>query len=141
MKVLCLLVLSCSVVGGVACSDDSAPGGGSGGGSAGQAGMSSASGAGGGASQAGASASSAGAGQAGASAGASDYCNMYCQCHAANCASTAIPGGANCLDFCAAFPNDAKVKDCRLAMCTLVPAQPNNNHCVHSLGIDECLAP
>jgi hypothetical protein len=160
MKILRVLVLGCCVLGCVACSDDSAAGGG-----AGQAGMSSGSGGAGtsqggasassaGARQGGASGSSAGASHAGASAsagashagtggatGASDYCNMYCECHEANCASTAIPGGGACLDFCAGFPNDAQVKDCRLAMCTLVPAQPNNNHCVHSLGINECLAP
>src|SRR5882724_309711 len=138
MKILCVLALGCCLLGGVACSDDSAPSGGGGG--AGQAG---AAGSSAGAGQAGAAASSAGASQGGTAGatGASDYCNMYCQCHQANCASTAIPVGGSCLDFCAAFPNDAKLQDCRLAMCTLVPAQPNNDHCTHSVGIGECLAP
>jgi hypothetical protein len=28
---------------------------------------------------------------------------------------------------------------CRQGMCGLVPAEPNNDHCTHAMGIDECL--
>ena len=72
--------------------------------------------------------------------GASDYCKEYCTCHYMNCASTAIPNGMSCYDFCAAFP-DADTGSCRLIMCILVPGEPNNNHCAHSVGITECKDP
>ena len=133
MKIQCIFaLLVCCAVGSVACGDDSTPGGGAAGmggtGGAGQAGKSS---------TAGGSAGQATTG--GGAAGASDYCKMYCQCHEANCASTPIPGGMSCSDFCATFSSDPALSYCRLNMCTLVPAQPNNNHCVHSVGMFECL--
>jgi hypothetical protein len=64
-------------------------------------------------------------------------CQKYCDCHEANCKSTAIPGGVSCATFCAAMTKDQY--DCRMNMCNLVPAQPNNDHCTHSVGINECL--
>lgn len=75
---------------------------------------------------------------AGASAGPlSEACQKYCECHEKNCATTPIPGGKSCGDFCTAMTQGQL--DCRQNMCGLVPAQPNNNHCAHSVGIDECL--
>lgn len=67
----------------------------------------------------------------------SEACRDYCACHEKNCAPTPIPGGKSCGDFCTAMTKDQF--DCRMNMCGLVPAQPNNNHCAHSVGIDECL--
>jgi hypothetical protein len=115
---------------------------GSSGGSAG------AGGAAGNSSSAGSSASgSSGAGSAGAagsigSAGAagstgSAACQMYCACHEQNCKSQLIPGGKSCAEFCAGMTADQLA--CRQNMCTLAPLQPDNNHCVHSVGINECL--
>jgi hypothetical protein len=124
-------------MGGAACSDDSSGGGAGGAGGAGHAGTSSAAGASAGQQATGGSAGQQAAG--GSPSGTSDYCKMYCQCHETNCASTAIPGGVSCFEFCATFSNDPMLSYCRLNMCTLVPAQPDNNHCVHSVGIGECL--
>jgi hypothetical protein len=45
-----------------------------------------------------------------------------------------------CYDFCAAFPDEA-TGACRFNMCRLVPDQPDNNHCTHSVGIDQCTDP
>jgi hypothetical protein len=64
-------------------------------------------------------------------------CQTYCACHEQNCATQAIPGGASCADFCAAMTADQLA--CRQNMCGLVPAQPDNDHCKHSVGIDQCL--
>jgi hypothetical protein len=74
---------------------------------------------------------------AGAPANASADCIKYCTCHEANCASTAIPGGKSCYDFCATFTADQL--GCRQNMCNLVPAQPDNDHCTHSVGVSQCL--
>jgi hypothetical protein len=85
-------------------------------------------------------------GKAGGNAGAagnggaselSAACAMYCECHMTNCPDQAIPGGASCGDFCQAMTMDQLA--CRQNMCGLVPAQPNNDHCKHSVGIDQCL--
>jgi len=81
--------------------------------------------------------SNSGGGAAGSTSGESDYCVKYCACHEANCASTAIPGGMSCADFCATFPTSVQM--CRMNMCILQPAQPDNNHCAHSVGIQQCL--
>jgi len=80
-----------------------------------------------------------GSGGGGAGGGGGDLspnCQAYCECHEANCASTPIPGGVSCGEFCATFTDDQM--SCRKLMCSLVPAQPNNNHCMHSVGIAEC---
>jgi len=113
MKALCL-VLWVSLAGfGLGCGSDPAPSttGSAGGGS------------------------SAGAG--GSSSASSAACQMFCDCHEKNCSTSAIPDGKSCAAFCAAMTPDQLT--CRQNMCGLVPAQPNNNHCKHSLGIDECL--
>ena len=80
------------------------------------------------------------AAQAGASAGAgaiSAACQTYCECHEKNCAATAIPGGQTCAAFCAGMTADQLA--CRQNMCGLVPAQPDNDHCTHSVGINQCM--
>jgi hypothetical protein len=42
-----------------------------------------------------------------------------------------------CLTACAAETNwDLP---CRKNMCSLVPAQPNNDHCTHAMGELQCL--
>lgn len=66
----------------------------------------------------------------------SEACQEYCDCHDENCASTPIPGGKSCGAFCAAMTEEQL--DCRQNMCGLVPAQPDNDHCDHSVGIDQC---
>jgi hypothetical protein len=115
-------------------------GGGSGSGSAAGGGGSHAGGgggsaAGGGGSHAGTSAT-AGSSSGGAST-LSPACQKFCDCHQANCATLAIPGGKSCGDFCEAMTEDQLA--CRQNMCKLVPDQPDNDHCKHSLGIDQCL--
>ena len=67
----------------------------------------------------------------------SEACQKYCTCHDMNCPTQAIPGGVSCEDFCAAMSEDQLA--CRQNMCGLVPAQPDNDHCKHSVGIDQCL--
>ncbi len=118
------------------CSSDEPAGGGGSGGSAGSA---SAGNAGGGK----AGSNAAGAGGAGGASGAavggtpSEACQKYCTCHEANCASQAIPGDKSCAEFCTGMSEDQLA--CRQNMCGLVPAQPDNDHCKHSVGIDQCL--
>lgn len=80
--------------------------------------------------------SNAGGAAAGASA-SSAACQTYCECHEKNCATTAIPGGLTCAAFCAGMTKDQL--DCRQVMCVLVPAQPDNDHCTHSVGINQCM--
>jgi hypothetical protein len=64
-------------------------------------------------------------------------CQMYCSCHEENCAAQAIPGSMSCGDFCSAMTEEQLA--CRQNMCGLVPFQPDNDHCKHSVGIDQCL--
>ena len=52
-------------------------------------------------------------------------------------ASSPIPDGKSCADFCAGFT--AEQMECRQIHCILVPDQPDNDHCTHSLGIIQCL--
>jgi hypothetical protein len=66
---------------------------------------------------------------------ASPACVMFCTCMAKNCADKAFPGG--CLQDCASHPKWDL--ECRALMCKLAPDQPNNNHCTHAMGINECL--
>ena len=66
---------------------------------------------------------------------ASAACVTYCKCMAMNCADKVFPDG--CLTECAA-QTDWDL-GCRTNMCTLVPAQPNNDHCTHAFGVNECL--
>lgn len=78
------------------------------------------------------------AGAAGSSSGAmSPECQKYCDCHDKNCASSPIPDGKSCAEFCAGFT--AEQMECRQIHCILVPDQPDNDHCTHSLGIIQCL--
>ena len=52
-----------------------------------------------------------------------------------------LPGNQECPDFCAGFVNNKTQYDCRFNMCfynSNGPAQNNNNHCQHTVGIDEC---
>lgn len=67
----------------------------------------------------------------------SPACQKFCDCHDANCASLPIPGGKSCAAFCEAMTEEQLA--CRQNMCKLVPDQPDNDHCKHSLGIDQCL--
>ena len=66
----------------------------------------------------------------------SEACKKYCTCHEMNCATYAIPGGKSCAAFCAGMTEDQLA--CRQNMCKLVPDQPDNDHCTHSLGINQC---
>jgi hypothetical protein len=78
------------------------------------------------------------AGAAGSSSGVmSPECQKYCDCHDKNCASSPIPDGKSCAEFCAGFT--AEQMECRQIHCILVPDQPDNDHCTHSLGIIQCL--
>jgi hypothetical protein len=75
------------------------------------------------------------AGTSHAEVDASMACVSFCKCMAMNCAGDIFPDG--CLYDCATQTNwDLS---CRATMCTLVPAQPNNDHCEHAFGISECL--
>ncbi|HEX2877639.1 MAG TPA: hypothetical protein VHP33_40600 [Polyangiaceae bacterium] len=77
-------------------------------------------------------------GNAGSSSTAmSPECQKYCDCHDKNCASSPIPDGKSCAEFCAGFTPDQM--ECRQIHCILVPDQPDNDHCTHSLGIIQCL--
>jgi hypothetical protein len=129
----------------LACGSDDSPGGGGGasgtatneaGKNSGSSGSSSGGSASGSSSHAGTASTSAGTSSGGAS-GLSPACQKFCDCHQANCSTLAIPGGKSCADFCAAMTEDQLA--CRQNMCGLVPAQPDNDHCKHSLGIDQCL--
>lgn len=66
---------------------------------------------------------------------ASGDCVKYCDCMAQNCQDKVFADG--CLPACA-----SQTKwdlPCRMNMCSLVPAQPNNDHCTHAFGVNECL--
>src|SRR5450432_2935151 len=76
-------------------------------------------------------------GTSGASNASSPACQKYCECHVMNCSATPIPGGLSCADFCAGMTADQLT--CRQNMCSLVPAQPDNDHCTHSVGLVQCL--
>ncbi len=70
-----------------------------------------------------------------ANGNASAACAKYCTCMAANCAAKVFANG--CVNECGAQTNwDLP---CRTNMCTLVPAQPNNDHCTHAFGAIQCL--
>src|SRR5450432_3669498 len=77
------------------------------------------------------------AGTSGGSSASSPACQKYCECHVMNCSATPIPGGLSCADFCAGMTADQLA--CRQNMCGLVPAQPDNDHCTHSVGLVQCL--
>jgi hypothetical protein len=66
---------------------------------------------------------------------AGTVCVTYCKCMAMNCASQVFAAG--CLKECAAGTKWDMA--CRQNMCSLVPVQPDNNHCVHAFGVNECL--
>jgi hypothetical protein len=66
---------------------------------------------------------------------ASAACLRFCECMAKDCADKVFPRG--CLPECA-----SQTKwdlPCRQNMCGLVPAQPNNDHCTHAMGVQQCL--
>jgi hypothetical protein len=68
-------------------------------------------------------------------ADASAACVSFCSCMATNCASEVFAGG--CLYQCTIQTNwDLP---CRANMCSLVQAQPNNDHCTHAFGQVQCL--
>jgi hypothetical protein len=66
---------------------------------------------------------------------ASADCVKYCDCMAMNCQDKVFPSG--CLYECATQTNWDLA--CRTNMCLLVPAQPNNDHCTHAFGVNQCL--
>jgi hypothetical protein len=76
----------------------------------------------------------------GDAAGASADCVKFCTCMDQNCKGNVFSGG--CLAACAEGTASTSSKkwdlNCRQIMCTLVPAEPNNNHCVHAFGTSEC---
>jgi hypothetical protein len=84
---------------------------------------------------AGGAAGTGGADPADAGADASMACVTYCKCMTTNCADNVFPTG--CLKECAA--GTKWDMECRQNMCSLVPAQPANNHCTHAFGVNECL--
>jgi hypothetical protein len=52
-----------------------------------------------------------------------------------NCPQEVFPDG--CLYDCATQTNwDLP---CRANMCSLVQSEPNNDHCTHAFGVNECL--
>jgi len=67
----------------------------------------------------------------------SAFCVDYCNTFATNCTGIQeIPGGQDCLSFCAGFTQEAA--DCRIVHCRLSgPGSPW--HCEHALGIGECV--
>jgi hypothetical protein len=66
---------------------------------------------------------------------ASMACVSFCKCMAMNCADKVFPDG--CLYDCATQTNwDLS---CRAIMCANVPSQPDNDHCDHAFGVNECL--
>jgi len=151
MRLVLLVVTGCLAWGALACGSDDSPGGGSSGTATNEAGKNSGSGSGSGGSSGGGSSAGSSVGgsnshagtasnTAGSSSGTagtlSPACQKFCDCHEANCATLAIPGGKSCGDFCEAMTEDQLA--CRQNMCKLVPAQPDNDHCKHSLGIDQC---
>jgi hypothetical protein len=54
---------------------------------------------------------------------------------ATNCAQEVFPDG--CLYDCAT--QTTWDLPCRANMCSLVPSEPNNDHCTHAFGVNECL--
>jgi hypothetical protein len=66
---------------------------------------------------------------------ASAACVSYCACMATNCADKIF--GSGCLYECAT--QTTWDLPCRANMCSLVQAQPNNDHCTHAFGVNECL--
>jgi hypothetical protein len=71
---------------------------------------------------------------------ASAECVTYCTCMQTNCVGPGIqeiPDGQDCLSFCAGFTQPQY--SCRLNHCSLVPPQPDNNHCMHAVGLFECI--
>jgi hypothetical protein len=66
---------------------------------------------------------------------ASSACVSFCECMAMNCAQEVFPDG--CLYDCATQTNWDL--ECRAGMCSLVQSEPNNDHCTHAFGVDECL--
>jgi hypothetical protein len=66
---------------------------------------------------------------------ASADCVKYCVCMAMNCTDKVFPSG--CLYECATQTTWDLA--CRTNMCLLVPAQPNNDHCTHAFGENQCL--
>jgi hypothetical protein len=66
---------------------------------------------------------------------ASAACVSYCACMATNCPDTIF--GSGCLYECAT--QTTWDLPCRANMCSLVQAQPNNDHCTHAFGVNECL--
>jgi hypothetical protein len=66
---------------------------------------------------------------------ASMACVSFCKCMAMNCADKVFPDG--CLDDCAT-QTDWDLP-CRANMCSLVPSQPDNDHCTHAFGVGQCL--
>ncbi len=66
---------------------------------------------------------------------ASAACMSYCTCMATNCPDKVF--GSGCLYECAT--QTTWDLPCRANMCSLVQAQPNNDHCTHAFGVNECL--
>jgi hypothetical protein len=66
---------------------------------------------------------------------ASAACVSYCACMAMNCRGDIFPAG--CLSACTMQTNWDL--ECRAAMCSLVPSEPANDHCMHAFGVAECL--
>ncbi len=65
-------------------------------------------------------------------------CKTYCDCFETNCASIQkIPGGVSCGAFCAGFTKDQW--SCRNNHCQLVVPEKNPGHCMHAVGIDQCM--
>jgi hypothetical protein len=68
----------------------------------------------------------------------SDACISYCECFERDCVGIqGVPGGGSCFAFCATFTPDQW--DCRISHCRLVVPESNPNHCMHAVGIDQCL--
>lgn len=152
MRLALLVFTGCLASSAWACGSDASPsGGGAGAGgsngvsgtatsdagkSSNSAGTSSGSSAGGDDSHGGTGGSRAGS-STGGGGGLSPACQKFCDCHDANCGTLPIPDGKSCAEFCEAMTEDQLA--CRQNMCKLVPDQPDNDHCKHSLGIDQCL--
>lgn len=65
-------------------------------------------------------------------------CAAYCECYERDCAAIqAIPTGQSCAAFCATFT--AEQWDCRISHCRLVVPEMYPPHCMHAVGIDQCL--
>jgi len=68
----------------------------------------------------------------------STECRAYCECFEHDCAGIqGVPGGGSCAAFCATFTPTQW--DCRISHCRLVVPEHNPNHCMHAVGIDQCL--